>query len=43
VGVRGCAAAFAAYCDGDRALRRALLEHLPGERRRLARHRIAYR
>jgi 3-deoxy-D-manno-octulosonic acid kinase len=43
VGIRGCAAAFAAYCDGDRALRRALLEHLPGERRRLARHRIAYR
>ncbi len=43
VGARGCAAAFAAYCAGDRALRRALLAHLPHERRRVARHRWLYR
>jgi tRNA A-37 threonylcarbamoyl transferase component Bud32 len=43
IGARGCAAAFAAYCGGDRALRRALLAHLPRERRRLARHAWAYR
>jgi hypothetical protein len=43
VGPRGLAAAFGAYCAGDRALRRALLEHLPRERRRLARHARLYR
>jgi len=43
VGARGCAAAFSAYCAGDRALRRALLAHLPRERRRLARHAWLYR
>jgi tRNA A-37 threonylcarbamoyl transferase component Bud32 len=43
VGARGCAAGFSAYCGGDRALRRALLAHLPRERRRLARHAWAYR
>ena len=43
VGARGCAAGFSAYCGGDRTLRRALLAHLPRERRRLARHAWAYR
>jgi hypothetical protein len=43
VDARGCATAFSAYCDGDRALRRALLVHLPRERRRLARHAWGYR
>jgi tRNA A-37 threonylcarbamoyl transferase component Bud32 len=43
VGARGCAAGFSAYCAGDRALRRALLAHLPRERRRLARHAWTYR
>jgi tRNA A-37 threonylcarbamoyl transferase component Bud32 len=43
VGARGCAAAFSAYYAGDRALRRALLAHLPRERRRLARHAWLYR
>ncbi len=43
VGRRGLAAGFAAYCDGDRVLRRALLEHLPREKRRLARHGWLYR
>lgn len=43
VGDRGCAAAFAAYCGGDRALRRAMLARLPTEQRRVARHAIAYR
>jgi hypothetical protein len=43
VGARGCAAGFSAYCGGDRALRRALLAHLPRELRRLARHAWAYR
>jgi hypothetical protein len=43
VGARGCAAALSAYCAGDRALRRALLAHLPRERRRIARHRWLYR
>jgi hypothetical protein len=32
-----------AYVAGDRALRRALLVHLPAERRRLARHALLYR
>src|SRR5262249_23324449 len=40
VGVRGAAAALSAYCAGDRDLRRALLVHLPRERRRIARHRL---
>lgn len=35
---RGCARFLHAYCDGDRRLRAALLEFLPGEQRRLARH-----
>jgi len=43
VGARGCAAAFSAYCAGDRALRRALLAHLPREQRRIARHARLYR
>jgi tRNA A-37 threonylcarbamoyl transferase component Bud32 len=43
VGMRGAAAALSAYCAGDRALRRALLAHLPRERRRLARHKWLYR
>jgi 3-deoxy-D-manno-octulosonic acid kinase len=43
VGARGCAAAFSAYCAGDRALRRALLAHLPREQRRIARHARWYR
>jgi len=43
VGARGCAAALSAYCGRERALRRALLAHLPRERRRLARHAWAYR
>jgi hypothetical protein len=43
VGARGCAAAFSTYCGGDRELRRALLAHLPRERRRLARHAWFYR
>jgi 3-deoxy-D-manno-octulosonic acid kinase len=38
VGARGCARFLRAYCAGDRTLRRAMLEDLPGERRRLARH-----
>lgn len=43
VGPRGCAAALAGYCGADRALRRALLRHLPAERRRNALHALAYR
>jgi hypothetical protein len=43
VGPRGCAAFLRAYTGGDRRLRRALLRHLPRERRRLALHRIGYR
>jgi hypothetical protein len=43
VGARGYTAALSAYCAGDRALRRALIAHLPRERRRLARHRWLYR
>jgi len=43
VGPRGCAAALAGYCGSDRALRRALLRHLPAERRRNALHALAYR
>ena len=43
VGSRGYAAFFSAYTAGDRALRRALLAHLPRERRRIARHAILYR
>jgi len=43
LGTRGFAAALSAYCAGDRALRNALLSHLPRERRRLARHARAYR
>jgi tRNA A-37 threonylcarbamoyl transferase component Bud32 len=43
VGMRGAAAALSAYCAGDRDLRRALLVHLPRERRRIARHNWLYR
>jgi 3-deoxy-D-manno-octulosonic acid kinase len=43
VGPRGCARFFAAYVDGDRTLRRALLVHLPCERRRVALHALGYR
>jgi 3-deoxy-D-manno-octulosonic acid kinase len=43
VGNRGAAAALSAYCAGDRDLRRALLVHLPRERRRIERHRLLYR
>jgi 3-deoxy-D-manno-octulosonic acid kinase len=42
VGARGFAAAFAAYCDGDRVLRRAMVAHLPRERRLVARHARLY-
>ena len=42
IGRRGLAAGFAAYCAGDRELRRALLAHLPRERRRAARHALGY-
>ena len=43
VGARGCARFLAAYCAGDRALRRALLAALPRERLRLARHAVSWR
>ena len=43
VGVRGCIAFFHAYVAGDRALRAALLQRLPAERRRVARHALLYR
>jgi hypothetical protein len=43
VGPRGCARFFAAYVDRDRALRRAMLTHLPCERRRLTLHALGYR
>ncbi|CAM9839465.1 unnamed protein product, partial [Discosporangium mesarthrocarpum] len=36
------AAALAAYCGGDRELRRAMLHHLPRERARLHRHRLGW-
>lgn len=42
VGPRGCARFLAAYVQGDRALRRALLAHLPRERLRLSLHSLAY-
>jgi 3-deoxy-D-manno-octulosonic acid kinase len=43
VGRRGCARFFATYTAGDRELRRALLAHLPRERRRVALHALGYR
>jgi hypothetical protein len=43
VGPRECATFFGAYVAGDRTLRRALLTHLPRERRRIARHALLYR
>ena len=43
VGARGCAAAFGAYCAGDRALRRQLLMSRAWEERRNALHALAYR
>ena len=42
IGARGYARFLDAYTEGDRALRRALLAHLPVERMRLALHRLAY-
>lgn len=42
VGPRVCARFLAAYTDGDRALRVALLARLPRERTRLALHRLGY-
>lgn len=42
VGPRGCAAAWQAYCGGDRQLRAALRAALPRERRRVSRHARAY-
>lgn len=41
-GPRGALWFLHAYTAGDRALRRALLERLPAERRRLARHALLY-
>ena len=41
-GTQGFAHFFDAYTGGDRALRRALLTHLPAERVRLALHRLTY-
>jgi 3-deoxy-D-manno-octulosonic acid kinase len=43
VGIRGCALAFRAYWGGDRALRDAMLRHLPIEKRRVALHALHYR
>jgi hypothetical protein len=43
LGARGVASALSAYCAGDRALRGALIAHLPRERRRIARHAWLYR
>ena len=42
VGERGVASFFATYCAGDRALRDALLERLPTERRLAALHALHY-
>jgi 3-deoxy-D-manno-octulosonic acid kinase len=43
VGARGRAAFFGAYCNGDRALRTALLRQLRRERLRLAAHSVGWR
>ena len=43
VGPRGCAAFFASYVRGDRALRRALRAGMGRERLRLALHGLHYR
>ena len=43
VGARGRAAFFGAYCDGDRALRSALLGQLRRERLRLAAHSVGWK
>lgn len=43
VGRHGCAAFFDAYTGGDAALARALMDHWPRERRRVARHARGYR
>lgn len=43
IGTRGAALVFRSYWAGDRGLRRALLEHLPAERRRVRRHALLYR
>ncbi len=43
LGRRGCAVFLAAYTGSDRDLRRALVRHLPRERRRLALHRLGWR
>jgi len=42
VGIRGAALVFRTYCAGDRKLRRALLEHVARERRRVTRHAWLY-
>ena len=42
VGARGTARFFGAYCEGDRALRRALMAHAPRERLRIAAHSLRY-
>ena len=42
LGAAGCRAFLAGYTGGDRTLRRALLRHLPRERRRIAIHRLGY-
>ena len=42
VGARGCALFLNAYCDGDRALRRAMWRSIDVELRRIAIHRLGY-
>ncbi len=42
LGAAGCRAFLAGYTGGDRTLRRALLRHLPRERRHIAVHRLGY-
>jgi tRNA A-37 threonylcarbamoyl transferase component Bud32 len=42
IGARGCARFLGAYVRGDRALRRALLAHLPRERTRLRLHALRW-
>ena len=43
VGPRGLAHFFAAYCDDDRPLRRALWRRVPGELRKVRVHAVHYR
>jgi Ser/Thr protein kinase RdoA (MazF antagonist) len=42
LGASGCRAFLAGYTGADRTLQRALLRHLPRERRRIAVHRLGY-